>query len=63
MVGKLNRKHVKAAMEKGISAYQVRLRGMGYADDQIISYLSSHAHPQMHLSVRRPLTCFVRLNR
>ena len=35
VVGKLDRKNVKAAMEKGISAYQ------------IISYLASHAHPQM----------------
>jgi transcription initiation factor TFIIH subunit 4 len=39
IVGKLDRNHVKAAMEKGISAHQ------------IISYLSSHAHPQMYLSV------------
>ncbi|KAK8858851.1 hypothetical protein IAR55_003081 [Kwoniella newhampshirensis] len=38
VVGKLDRKNVKAAMEKGISAYQ------------IIAYLSSHAHPQMYNS-------------
>ncbi|ORY22026.1 transcription factor Tfb2-domain-containing protein [Naematelia encephala] len=38
VVGKLDRGPVKAAMEKGISA------------SQIISYLSSHAHPQMHAS-------------
>ncbi|OCF35046.1 transcription initiation factor TFIIH subunit 4 [Kwoniella heveanensis CBS 569] len=38
VVGKLDRKNVKAAMEKGISAHQ------------IISYLSSHAHPQMYNS-------------
>ncbi|KAL7422462.1 RNA polymerase II transcription factor B 52 kDa subunit [Cryptotrichosporon argae] len=36
VVGKLDRKHVKAAMDKGISAAQ------------IIAYLSSHAHPQMY---------------
>ncbi|KAL1407463.1 RNA polymerase II transcription factor B 52 kDa subunit [Vanrija albida] len=36
VVGKLNRRHVKAAMDNGISAYQ------------IIAYLSSHAHPQMY---------------
>ena len=42
VVGKLDRKHVKAAMEKGISAHQ------------IISYLASHAHPQMYNSV----SCF-----
>ncbi|KIR27459.1 transcription initiation factor TFIIH subunit 4 [Cryptococcus deuterogattii 99/473] len=38
VVGKLDRQHVKAAMEKGISARQ------------IIAYLSSHAHPQMYNS-------------
>ncbi|KAK6907749.1 hypothetical protein I203_101750 [Kwoniella mangroviensis CBS 8507] len=38
VVGKLDRKNVKSAMEKGISA------------NQIISYLSSHAHPQMYNS-------------
>ncbi|ORX37154.1 transcription factor Tfb2-domain-containing protein [Kockovaella imperatae] len=38
VVGKLDRKNVKSAMEKGISAYQ------------IISYLASHAHPQMYNS-------------
>lgn len=38
VVGKLDRQHVKAAMEKGISA------------GQIIAYLSSHAHPQMYNS-------------
>ncbi|WVR06593.1 hypothetical protein IAU60_003625 [Kwoniella sp. DSM 27419] len=38
VVGKLDRKNVKAAMEKGISAHQ------------IIAYLSSHAHPQMYNS-------------
>nr|ODN91824.1 transcription initiation factor TFIIH subunit 4 [Cryptococcus depauperatus CBS 7841] len=38
VVGKLDRQHVKAAMEKGISAHQ------------IIAYLSSHAHPQMYNS-------------
>ncbi|EIW67546.1 hypothetical protein TREMEDRAFT_33390 [Tremella mesenterica DSM 1558] len=38
VVGKLDRAHVKAAMEKGISAYQ------------IIAYLQSHAHPQMYSS-------------
>lgn len=36
VVGKLDRQNVKAAMEKGISAHQ------------IISYLASHAHPQMY---------------
>lgn len=36
VVGILDRAPVKAAMDKGISAYQ------------IISYLSSHAHPQMY---------------
>jgi hypothetical protein len=36
VVGKLDRSHVKAAMDKGISA------------KQIIAYLSSHAHPQMY---------------
>lgn len=36
VVGHLDRKHVKAAMDKGISAYQ------------IISYLTTHAHPQMY---------------
>lgn len=35
VVGRLDRKIVKEAMNKGISAYQ------------IIAYLSSHAHPQM----------------
>lgn len=39
VVGKLDRQHVKAAMEKGISAAQ------------IIAYLGSHAHTQMYLSV------------
>ena len=39
VVGKLDRAHVKSAMEKGISAAQ------------IISYLQSHAHGQMHNSV------------
>ncbi|WRT68056.1 uncharacterized protein IL334_005031 [Kwoniella shivajii] len=38
IVGKLDRRNVKSAMEKGISA------------SQIISYLSSHAHPQMYNS-------------
>ncbi|WWC62915.1 uncharacterized protein I303_105513 [Kwoniella dejecticola CBS 10117] len=38
VVGKLDRKNVKSAMEKGISA------------NQIIAYLSSHAHPQMYNS-------------
>ena len=32
VVGKLDRKHVKAAMEKGISAYQVGMGEMGCAD-------------------------------
>lgn len=36
IVGHLDRRHVKAAMDKGISAYQ------------IISYLTTHAHPQMY---------------
>jgi transcription initiation factor TFIIH subunit 4 len=36
VVGKLDRTPVKAAMDKGISA------------QQIIAYLSSHAHPQMY---------------
>ncbi|KAK4689016.1 DNA repair protein RAD50, partial [Tremellales sp. Uapishka_1] len=40
VVGKLDRRCVKAAMEKGISAHQ------------IIAYLSSHAHPQMYLSAK-----------
>ncbi|ODN74032.1 hypothetical protein L202_07507 [Cryptococcus amylolentus CBS 6039] len=38
VVGKLDRQHVKAAMDKGISAHQ------------IIAYLGSHAHPQMYNS-------------
>lgn len=38
VVGKLDRQNVKAAMEKGISAHQ------------IISYLQTHAHPQMYNS-------------
>ncbi|WVQ73426.1 hypothetical protein IAR50_002998 [Cryptococcus sp. DSM 104548] len=38
VVGKLDRQHVKAAMDKGISAHQ------------IIAYLASHAHPQMYNS-------------
>ncbi|RSH83453.1 RNA polymerase II transcription factor B 52 kDa subunit [Apiotrichum porosum] len=36
VVGRLDRRHVKAAMDKGIAA------------GQIISYLNSHAHPQMY---------------
>lgn len=36
VVGHLDRRHVKAAMDKGISA------------KQIIAYLASHAHPQMY---------------
>ena len=45
-------------MEKGISAHQVRL-AVGYKDFtaqiQIISYLGSHAHPQMYNSVSSEL--------
>lgn len=36
IVGHLDRRHVKAAMDKGISAHQ------------IIAYLTTHAHPQMY---------------
>lgn len=62
VVGKLDRQHVKAAMEKGISANQVSLmpehlfaipqaKSVGrLLIIQIISYLSSHAHQQMYLS-------------
>jgi transcription initiation factor TFIIH subunit 4 len=54
VVGKLDRRHVKAAMEKGISANQVSFPLPVHlavnANNQIISYLSSHAHPQMYLS-------------
>lgn len=51
VVGKLDRQHVKAAMGKGISA------------GQIISYLSSHAHPQMYLSVSRSVIRNILLGR
>jgi transcription initiation factor TFIIH subunit 4 len=53
VVGKLDRQHVKAAMEKGISANQVSSLGQVIVlqlTGQIISYLSSHAHQQMYLS-------------
>jgi len=54
VVGKLDRTHVKAAMEKGISAHQVSMldcNEQNTAESQIISYLASHAHPQMYSSV------------
>jgi transcription initiation factor TFIIH subunit 4 len=44
VVGMLTRESVRKALSNGISA------------DQIISYLTTHAHPQMRKNVRRSLT-------
>ena len=58
VVGSITRESVKKALENGISAEQVRISWVFLvvsfiptSFEQIISYLTTHAHPQMHKNV------------
>jgi transcription initiation factor TFIIH subunit 4 len=62
VVGSITRESVKKALDNGISAEQVRLSWLLFIISsiptnfgQIISYLTTHAHPQMHKNVCLPL--------
>jgi transcription initiation factor TFIIH subunit 4 len=58
VVGSITRESVKKALDNGISAEQVRLQwflvvfaSITVDTGQIISYLTTHAHPQMRKNV------------
>jgi hypothetical protein len=63
VVGQITRESVKRALQSGISAEQVGAQVVQHLSSlkpmlaKIISYLSTHAHPQMRKNVRDATYC------